>query len=202
MAKKRKSSEKSSTSAPAAAAAKPGAQSPSEQDRPASGKKKKHKKDRRTAATPDTQASSAPAPASDGIALGAAPRRPPTPTSGDGKKAGMSSALLNMKFMQRNKAAPAAAPAAAAPAPAAGAAPAAAAARPEPRLFGRRSFGGFNPHVDEAEAAFYRSFGAYVAPRKLNDDDEDMVARFGEYVGGRKKGRSAGGGEAKKKRRS
>ena len=56
--------------------------------------------------------------------------------------------------------------------------------------------------VDEAEAAFYRSFGAYVAPRKLNDDDEDMVARFGEYVGGRKKGRSAGGGEAKKKRRS
>lgn len=147
MAKKRKSSEKSSTSAPAAAAAKPGAQSPSEQDRPASGKKKKHKKDRRTAATPDTQASSAPAPASDGIALGAA-------------------------------------------------------ARPEPRLFGRRSFGGFNPHVDEAEAAFYRSFGAYVAPRKLNDDDEDMVARFGEYVGGRKKGRSAGGGEAKKKRRS
>ena len=40
----------------------------------------------------------------------------------------------------------------------------------------------------------------YVAPRKLNDDDEDMVARFGEYVGGRKKGRS--GGEAKKKRRS
>lgn len=184
MAKKRKSSEKSSTSAPAAAAAKPGAQSPSEQDRPASGKKKKHKKDRRTAATPDTQASSAPAPASDGIALGAAPRRPPTPKSGDGKKAGMSSALLNMKFMQRNKAAPTAA------------------ARPEPRLFGRRSFGGFNPHVDEAEAAFYRSFGAYVAPRKLNDDDEDMVARFGEYVGGRKKGRSAGGGEAKKKRRS
>ena len=164
------------------------------------GKKRKQKKSEESEAR-QSSASSAPvtspggralAPASDGISLSSAggARKVPTPKS-DGKK-GMSSALMNMKFMQRNKA----------PAPSATSAPAAAvsvaaaatptpdrevaASRPEPTLFGRRSFGGFNPTMEDAEAAFYRSFGTYVAPKELDEDDEDMVARFKDYVGGRR----------------
>ena len=90
---------------------------------------------------------------------------------------GMSDTLLRMKFMQKSSPAPAAAPAAA---------PRVVAEPPERKLFGRRSFGGFNREIERNEASFYRAHGlrydlipAADAPKPALD--------FGAYSQGRRK---------------
>ena len=90
---------------------------------------------------------------------------------------GMSDTLLKMKFMQKASPAPAAAPAAAAPL--------VVKEPPERKLFGRRSFGGFNREIERNEASFYRAHGLRYdvvpvaeAPRAMD---------FGAYSQGRRK---------------
>ena len=82
-----------------------------------------------------------------------------------------------MKFMQKSSPAPAAAPAAA---------PRVVAEPPERKLFGRRSFGGFNREMERNEASYYRAHGlrydlipAADAPKPALD--------FGAYSQGRRK---------------
>ena len=89
----------------------------------------------------------------------------------------MSDTLLRMKFMQKASPAPAAAPAAA---------PLVVKEPPERKLFGRRSFGGFNREIERNEASFYRAHGlrydlipAADAPKPALD--------FGAYSQGRRK---------------
>ena len=89
----------------------------------------------------------------------------------------MSDTLLRMKFMQKASPAPAAAPAAA---------PRVVAEPPERKLFGRRSFGGFNREIERNEASFYRAHGLRydavpVAERK------PAALDFGAYSQGRRK---------------
>ena len=89
----------------------------------------------------------------------------------------MSDTLLKMKFMQKASPAPAAAPAAAAPL--------VVKEPPERKLYGRRSFGGFNREMERNEASFYRAHGLRYdvvpvaeAPRAMD---------FGAYSQGRRK---------------
>ena len=89
----------------------------------------------------------------------------------------MSDTLLRMKFMQKASPAPAAAPAAA---------PRVVAEPPERKLFGRRSFGGFNREIERNEASFYRAHGlrydAVPAAEK-----PAAALDFGAYSQGRRK---------------
>ena len=90
---------------------------------------------------------------------------------------GMSDTLLRMKFMQKASPAPAAAPAAA---------PRVVAEPPERKLFGRRSFGGFNREIERNEASFYRAHGLRydVVPAA---DAPKPALDFGAYSQGRRK---------------
>ena len=90
---------------------------------------------------------------------------------------GMSDTLLKMKFMQKASPAPAAAPAAAAPV--------VSKEPPERKLFGRRSFGGFNREIERNEAAFYRAHGLrYDMP---SEQKPAAALDFGAYSQGRRK---------------
>ena len=91
---------------------------------------------------------------------------------------GMSDTLLKMKFMQKASPAPAAAPAAAAPL--------VVKEPPERKLFGRRSFGGFNREMERNEASFYRAHGLRydVVPA---DAPKQPAMDFGAYSQGRRK---------------
>ena len=90
----------------------------------------------------------------------------------------MSDTLLRMKFMQKASPAPAAAPAAAAPL--------VVKEPPERKLFGRRSFGGFNREIERNEASFYRAHGLRydVVPAA---DAPKPALDFGAYSQGRRK---------------
>ena len=90
---------------------------------------------------------------------------------------GMSDTLLKMKFMQKASPAPAAAPAAA---------PLVVKEPPERKLFGRRSFGGFNREIERNEASFYRAHGLRydVVPA---DAPKQPAMDFGAYSQGRRK---------------
>ena len=89
----------------------------------------------------------------------------------------MSDTLLKMKFMQKASPAPAAAPAAA---------PRVVAEPPERKLFGRRSFGGFNREIERNEASFYRAHGLRydVVPAA---EKPAAALDFGAYSQGRRK---------------
>ena len=89
----------------------------------------------------------------------------------------MSDTLLKMKFMQKASPAPAAAPAAA---------PLVVKEPPERKLFGRRSFGGFNREIERNEASFYRAHGLRydVVPAA---DAPKPALDFGAYSQGRRK---------------
>ena len=89
----------------------------------------------------------------------------------------MSDTLLKMKFMQKASPAPAAAPAAA---------PVVVKEPPERKLFGRRSFGGFNREMERNEASFYRAHGLRydVVPA---DAPKQPAMDFGAYSQGRRK---------------
>ena len=107
----------------------------------------------------------------------ATPRAPSAAPAASPSGGGMSDTLLRMKFMQKSSPAPAAAPAAA---------PRVVAEPPERKLFGRRSFGGFNREMERNEASFYRAHGlrydlipAADAPKPALD--------FGAYSQGRRK---------------
>ena len=107
----------------------------------------------------------------------ATPRAPSAAPAASPSGGGMSDTLLRMKFMQKASPAPAAAPAAA---------PRVVAEPPERKLFGRRSFGGFNREIERNEASFYRAHGlrydlipAADAPKPALD--------FGAYSQGRRK---------------
>ena len=107
----------------------------------------------------------------------ATPRAPRAAPAASPSGGGMSDTLLRMKFMQKASPAPAAAPAAA---------PRVVAEPPERKLFGRRSFGGFNREIERNEASFYRAHGlrydlipAADAPKPALD--------FGAYSQGRRK---------------
>ena len=107
----------------------------------------------------------------------ATPRAPSAAPAASPAGGGMSDTLLRMKFMQKSSPAPAAAPAAA---------PRVVAEPPERKLFGRRSFGGFNREIERNEASFYRAHGlrydlipAADAPKPALD--------FGAYSQGRRK---------------
>ena len=90
----------------------------------------------------------------------------------------MSDTLLKMKFMQKASPAPAAAPAAAAPV--------VSKEPPERKLFGRRSFGGFNREIERNEASFYRAHGLrYDAVPAAAEAPKAMD--FGAYSQGRRK---------------
>ena len=89
----------------------------------------------------------------------------------------MSDTLLRMKFMQKASPAPAAAPAAAAPV--------VSKEPPERKLFGRRSFGGFNREMERNEASFYRAHGLrYDMP---SEQKPAAALDFGAYSQGRRK---------------
>ena len=89
----------------------------------------------------------------------------------------MSDTLLKMKFMQKASPAPAAAPAAA---------PVVVKEPPERKLFGRRSFGGFNREIERNEASFYRAHGLrYDAVPAATEAPKAMD--FGAYSQGRRK---------------
>ena len=110
----------------------------------------------------------------------ATPRAPSAAPAASPSGGGMSDTLLRMKFMQKASPAPAAAPAAA---------PRVVAEPPERKLFGRRSFGGFNREMERNEASFYRAHGlrydlipAAGAPKPALD--------FGAYSQGRRKDKS------------
>ena len=89
----------------------------------------------------------------------------------------MSDTLLRMKFMQKSSPAPAAAPAAA---------PRVVTEPPERKLFGRRSFGGFNREIERNEASFYRAHGLRydVVPAA---EKPAAALDFGAYSQGRRK---------------
>ena len=90
---------------------------------------------------------------------------------------GMSDTLLKMKFMQKASPAPAAAPAAA---------PLVVKEPPERKLFGRRSFGGFNREMERNEASFYRAHGLrYNMP--TTTEAPKPALDFGAYSQGRRK---------------
>ena len=80
--------------------------------------------------------------------------------------------------MQKASPAPAAAPAAAAPV--------VSKEPPERKLFGRRSFGGFNREIERNEASFYRAHGLRydVVPA---DAPKPAALDFGAYSQGRRK---------------
>ena len=110
----------------------------------------------------------------------ATPRAPRAAPAASPSGGGMSDTLLRMKFMQKSSPAPAAAPTAA---------PRVVAEPPERKLFGRRSFGGFNREIERNEASFYRAHGlrydlipAAGAPKPALD--------FGAYSQGRRKDKS------------
>ena len=92
---------------------------------------------------------------------------------------GMSDTLLKMKFMQKASPAPAAAPAAAAPV--------VSKEPPERKLFGRRSFGGFNREMERNEASFYRAHGLRYDAMPAADDAPKPALDFGAYSQGRRK---------------
>ena len=93
---------------------------------------------------------------------------------------GMSDTLLKMKFMQKASPAPAAAPAAA---------PLVVKEPPERKLFGRRSFGGFNREMERNEASFYRAHGLrYDMPTE--QQKAAAALDFGAYSQGRRKDKS------------
>ena len=89
----------------------------------------------------------------------------------------MSDTLLRMKFMQKSSPAPAAAPAAA---------PRVVAEPPERKLFGRRSFGGFNREIERNEASFYRAHGLRYDAVPAADAPKPALD-FGAYSQGRRK---------------
>ena len=90
----------------------------------------------------------------------------------------MSDTLLKMKFMQKASPAPAAAPAAAAPV--------VSKEPPERKLFGRRSFGGFNREMERNEASFYRAHGLRYDVMPAADAPKPALD-FGAYSQGRRK---------------
>ena len=90
---------------------------------------------------------------------------------------GMSDTLLKMKFMQKASPAPAAAPAAAPPV--------VSKEPPERKLFGRRSFGGFNREIERNEASFYRAHGLRYDVVPVAEAPKAMD--FGAYSQGRRK---------------
>ena len=89
----------------------------------------------------------------------------------------MSDTLLKMKFMQKASPAPAAAPAAA---------PLVVKEPPERKLFGRRSFGGFNREIERNEASFYRAHGLRYDVMPAADAPKPALD-FGAYSQGRRK---------------
>ena len=103
--------------------------------------------------------------------------RAPSAAPAASPSGGMSDTLLKMKFMQKASPAPAAAPAAA---------PRVVAEPPERKLFGRRSFGGFNREIERNEASFYRAHGLRydVVPAA---DAPKPALDFGAYSQGRRK---------------
>ena len=107
----------------------------------------------------------------------ATPRAPRVAPAASPSGGGMSDTLLRMKFMQKSSPAPAAAPAAA---------PRVVAEPPERKLFGRRSFGGFNREIERNEASFYRAYGLRydVVPA---DAPKPAALDFGAYSQGRRK---------------
>ena len=107
----------------------------------------------------------------------ATPRAPRAAPAASPSGGGMSDTLLRMKFMQKSSPAPAAAPAAA---------PRVVAEPPERKLFGRRSFGGFNREIERNEASFYRAHGLRydVVPAA---DAPKPALDFGAYSQGRRK---------------
>ena len=107
----------------------------------------------------------------------ATPRAPRAAPAASPSGGGMSDTLLKMKFMQKASPAPAAAPAAA---------PRVVAEPPERKLFGRRSFGGFNREIERNEASFYRAHGLRydVVPAA---DAPKPALDFGAYSQGRRK---------------
>ena len=90
---------------------------------------------------------------------------------------GMSDTLLKMKFMQKASPAPAAAPAAA---------PLVVKEPPERKLFGRRSFGGFNREIERNEASFYRAHGLRYDAVPVAEQ-KPAALDFGAYSQGRRK---------------
>ena len=107
----------------------------------------------------------------------ATPRAPSAAPAASPSGGGMSDTLLRMKFMQKASPAPAAAPAAA---------PRVVAEPPERKLFGRRSFGGFNREIERNEASFYRAHGLrYDMPAE--QQKATAALDFGAYSQGRRK---------------
>ena len=106
-----------------------------------------------------------------------APPRAPSAAPAASPAGAMSDTLLKMKFMQKASPAPAAAPAAAAPV--------VSKEPPERKLFGRRSFGGFNREIERNEASFYRAHGLrYDMP---SEQKPAAALDFGAYSQGRRK---------------
>ena len=99
--------------------------------------------------------------------------RAPSAAPAASPSGGMSDTLLKMKFMQK-----------ASPAPAA--APRVVTEPPERKLFGRRSFGGFNREIERNEASFYRAHGLRydVVPAA---EKPAAALDFGAYSQGRRK---------------
>ena len=107
----------------------------------------------------------------------ATPRAPSAAPAASPSGGGMSDTLLKMKFMQKASPAPAAAPAAA---------PLVVKEPPERKLFGRRSFGGFNREMERNEASFYRAHGLrYDMPAE--QQKAAAALDFGAYSQGRRK---------------
>ncbi len=103
--------------------------------------------------------------------------RAPSAAPAASPSGGMSDTLLKMKFMQKASPAPAAAPAAAAPH--------VVKEPPQRKLFGRRSFGGFNREMERNEASFYRAHGLrYDMP---SEQKPAAALDFGAYSQGRRK---------------
>ena len=103
--------------------------------------------------------------------------RAPSAAPAASPSGGMSDTLLKMKFMQKASPAPAAAPAAAAPV--------VSKEPPERKLFGRRSFGGFNREMERNEASFYRAHG--LRYDVMPAEPKPAALDFGAYSQGRRK---------------
>ena len=103
--------------------------------------------------------------------------RAPSAAPAASPSGGMSDTLLKMKFMQKASPAPAAAPAAA---------PLVVKEPPERKLFGRRSFGGFNREIERNEASFYRAHGLRYDVMPAADAPKPALD-FGAYSQGRRK---------------
>ena len=103
--------------------------------------------------------------------------RAPSAAPAASPSGGMSDTLLKMKFMQKASPAPAAAPAAAAPV---------VSEPPERKLFGRRSFGGFNREIERNEASFYRAHGLRYDVVPVAEAPKPALD-FGAYSQGRRK---------------